>query len=192
LPEQRRKWDLRYLEADYHGLRPCCALSDNSHLLPERGRALDLAAGLGVNALFLAKQGLDTAAWDLSSRALDHLVTEARQRGLSIDVEARDLTDSPPSANSFDVIVVSHFLERSLCPVIEEALMPGGLLFYQTWTAEKSCSDGPTNPDFLLGEGELLELFPNLIARVYREEGRVGDLEKGVRNQAMLVGQKRC
>ena len=192
MSKQQQKWDARYADVDYRELRLCRALSENVHLTPERGRALDLASGLGANALFLAELGLDTTAWDLSPQAISHLAKEADQRGLSIDAEARDIVESPPTENSFDLIVVAHFLERALCPMIERALSPGGLLFYQTWTQEKISDEGPTNPDFLLREGELLTFFPNLIIRAYRDDGCVGDPVKGLRNQAILVGEKRC
>lgn len=52
--------------ADYAQLQPSQVLLDNSHLLPASGRALDLACGLGANALYLAKRGMTTSAWDLS------------------------------------------------------------------------------------------------------------------------------
>ena len=64
------KWDLRYkdrLPLDQHA---CEVLQDYVHLLPDSGRALDLASGLGGNAIFLAQQGLNTVAWDISRLAL--------------------------------------------------------------------------------------------------------------------------
>ncbi|MCW8888318.1 MAG: SAM-dependent methyltransferase, partial [Gammaproteobacteria bacterium] len=87
-------------------------------------------------------------------------------------------------------IFVGNFLERSLCSQIERALRPEGLLFYQTWVVDKVSEEGPANPDYLLAENELLRLFPNLRVRYFRDEGRLGDLDQGNRNHAMLIAQR--
>jgi tellurite methyltransferase len=91
---------------------------------------------------------------------------------------------------SYDVIVVSYFLERKLAPALIRALQPGGLLFYQTHIRDKVDDSGPANEAFLLARNELLSLFSDLTVLVYREEGRVGDIRRGFRNRAMLVGMK--
>jgi hypothetical protein len=88
------------------------------------------------------------------------------------------------------VIVVSHFLDRSLAPAIIAALRPGGLLFYQTFSRVAVTDRGPEDPAFRLAENELLELFKPLKVRIYREEGRLGDTSQGWRDIAMLVAEK--
>jgi len=180
------KWDARYREAGT--AEATRVLAENRHLLPAAGEALDLACGLGGNALLLARHGLRTTAWDLSPVAIDHLRREAA--GLPLRAEVRDVVAVPPAPGSFDVIVVSRFLERDLCPALMAALRPGGLLFYQTFTRDKAGPGGPTNLDFLLAENELLRLFADLRLRVYREEGSIGDIGQGLRNEALLVAQK--
>jgi tellurite methyltransferase len=65
------------------------------------------------------------------------------------------------------------------------------LVFYQTFTREKSADCGPSNPAYLLEENELLRLFSGLRILAYREEGNVGDVAQGFRNEAMIVAQKR-
>ena len=180
------KWDARY-----RGSATAAAtevLVENRHLLPAVGEALDLACGLGGNALLLARHGLRTTAWDLSPVAIERLAAEAE--GLPLRAEVRDVLAAPPAAGSFDVIVVSRFLERDLCPLLMAALRPGGLLFYQTFTRDKAVPGGPSTPDFLLAENELLRLFEGLRLRVYREEGCLGDVTRGLRNEALLVAQR--
>ncbi len=180
------KWDARYREAGSAVASE--VLAENRHLLPAAGEALDLACGLGGNALLLARHGLRTTAWDLSPVAIERLASEAE--GLPLRAEVRDVLAMPPAAARFDVIVVSRFLERDLCPALVAALRPGGLLFYQTFTRDKAVAGGPSNPDFLLAENELLRLFGGLCLRVYREEGRLGDVTRGLRNEALLVAQR--
>ena len=98
---------------------------------------------------------------------------------------------TPPEPASFDVIVVSRFLERDLVPSLVQALRADGLIYYQTFTAARVGDTGPRNPAFRLADNELLALFASLRLIVYREEGLAGDLNKGLRGEAMLVAQKR-
>ena len=184
------KWDARHGDPDK---QPGVAevLERNRHLLPRKGRALDLACGLGGNALLLAEQGLEVTAWDLSPVAIERLKKRADDEPLNqLVAEVRDIEQAPPPADSFDVIVVSYYLERALVPHIIGALKPGGLLFYQTFTRIAVGVEGPSNPDFRLGDNELLQLFDALKVRVYREENRLGDLTRGTRDVAMLVAEK--
>ncbi|MGD8957158.1 MAG: class I SAM-dependent methyltransferase [Chromatiaceae bacterium] len=185
----REKWDRRYADAP-ETPPPMAVLTENAHLLPGRGRALDLACGLGGNALYLARRGLQVSAWDLSPVAVSALAASAD--GLDLVAEARDVTADPPPTGRFDVICVGHFLERALCPHIADALRPGGLLFYQTFTRERVDDGGPSSAAFRLETNELLRLFPGLILRFYREEGRIGDTGRGFRNHAQMVAQRRC
>lgn len=186
--ELRRKWDGRYAGAPGNGAPPLEVLAANAHLLPVDGDALDLACGLGGSALFLARHGLRTRAWDISPVAIATLREAAG--GLPLTAEVRDLARDPPPPASFDVICVGHFLDRGLCPAIAAALRPGGLLFYQTWTLERVDESGPGNADFRLARNELLRLFPGLVVRFYRDEGDVGDPGRGLRNRAQLVAQR--
>lgn len=185
----RDKWNRRYAEND-HAPAVAAVLRDHAHLLPGAGRALDLACGRGANALFLAQQGLEVDAWDLADVAIDALMREASQRALMVHACVRDVIAQPPPAQAYDVIVVSHFHAPSLCPALVDALCCGGLLFYQTWSRTRVDDSGPRNPDFRLRDNELLQQFAALRVRVYREEGRLGDLTRGFRNQAMFVGEK--
>lgn len=186
----QNKWDERYREAVVNYPEPALVLEQNQHLLPKHGHALDLACGLGANALLLARLGLQTQAWDISHEALNKLEQEAQRHRLSVTALQRDVSLQPPAENSFDVIVVSHFLDRQICSALASALKPGGLIFYQTYCRDKVDDSGPQNPDFLLTENELLTLFAGLNLRVYREESLLGDRSQGWRNRAMLVAQK--
>jgi 2-polyprenyl-3-methyl-5-hydroxy-6-metoxy-1,4-benzoquinol methylase len=184
------KWDNKYLLAAEAGLA-VNVLTENEHLLPiNGGKALDLACGLGANALLLAKNNFDVMAWDSSGVAIEKLTSFAQQQNTSLVAQQRDVSLEPPEPESFDVIVVSYFLERAICADIVSSLKPNGLLFYQTYCQQKVVDTGPSNPDFLLKENELLALFSDLNVRFYREEALAGNHHLGWRNQAMLVAQK--
>ncbi|HES76704.1 MAG TPA: methyltransferase domain-containing protein [bacterium] len=185
------KWNARYAVAKNEAGETAWILREHAHLLPKQGQALDLACGLGANALFLAERSLNVSAWDCSSVAIEHLQASARARSLQLEAAVRDVLQQPPAAASVDVIVVAHFLERSLFPALLAALRPSGLLFYQTFTSERVDGlDTPSNPDFLLAPHELLALCQPLRILVYREEGLVGDLQQGLRARAACVGMR--
>lgn len=185
----RVKWDQRYRDAERDPV-PAAVLAENLHLLPASGRALDLACGLGAGAMLLAQHGLEAVAWDFSPVAIERLRRKSAARGLSIKAEVRDVSEWPPEPETFDVILVSHFLERDLAPALSSALRPRGLLFYQTFSRQAVSDCGPSNPDFRLATNELLELFPSLVVRFYREEGRIGNPRVGTRDIAQLVAQR--
>lgn len=183
------KWDKRYRDQLSPGA-PCWLLDQHQHLLPARGRALDLACGLGANALLLARASLDTTAWDSSSVALDKLDHFARADNIEINTELRDVERHPPEPSSFDVIVVSHFLHRPLMPFLSEALRPGGLLFYQTFNRQKQSDRGPSNPEYLLAPAELLQHLSSLELVFYREDSTIGNPEQGLRDESYFIGRK--
>jgi SAM-dependent methyltransferase len=185
------KWNRIYSEAG-QGLYPAVqVLTENDFLLPQTGTALDVACGLGGNAVFLAEQGLLVTAWDISTVAISKLTAYAVQQGLNINACQQKITANSFNESSFDVIVVSRFLDRTLSDAIIGALKPDGLLFYQTFTREKTTPKPPNNPDYLLAENELLEMFSPLRVIFYRENALIGNWQRGLRNEAQFVGRKR-
>ena len=169
---------------------PAAILVENLFLLPKIGRALDLASGLGANALLLAMQGLTTEGWDISAIAMQKLQQKADANALPIKTFTKEITSYSFASACFDIIVVSRFLDRSICNAIMESLKPNGLLFYQTYTQQKVSELGPKNPRFLLAENELLQLFSSLKTVYYRDNAGLGAIQQGLRNEAQFIGQK--
>jgi len=150
---------------------PSSWLVQHAGLLPREGRALDVACGRGRHALWLAECGLTTLAVDRDPEAIRELNEAARERRLPLRAEVRDLEGGETSfqGSTFDVIVVVHYLHRPLFPALIDALAPGGLLVYETFTRAQAARGKPTNPDFLLKPGELLELVGPLEVLASRE-----------------------
>lgn len=184
-------WDKRY-QKPLKPAKPCRVLTDNQYLLPPAQglKSLDLACGLGANALLLAKHGFESHAWDSSAVALEKCQMAASQQSLTVTTLQRDVEAQPPSPSSFDVIVVSHFLHRPSCGALVDALRPNGLLFYQTFHQQKLSTAGPNREEFLLKRNELLDLFSALNVLFYREDAQTGDLSTGLRDLSYFVGQK--
>jgi 2-polyprenyl-3-methyl-5-hydroxy-6-metoxy-1,4-benzoquinol methylase len=148
---------------------PSAWLVDNADLLPRGGRALDVACGRGRNALWLAAAGFDVTAIDRDAQAIAQLQDVAERSGLHIHTDVVDLeTDSPPSLGShaYDVVLAFNYLHRPLVPAIREAVKIGGRIFYETFTRRQAERGRPTNPAFLLENGELeLLMAPFTILR---------------------------
>ncbi len=70
-------------------------------------------------------------------------------------------------ARSFSLILCVHYLQRSLFAQMEAALLPGGMLLFETFTREGA--GGPKNPAYLLAPVELRTAFPGLRIVFYRE-----------------------
>lgn len=190
ISDTQKKWDAIYQKADEGEYSAVKVLQENCHLLPEKGTALELACGMAANAIFLAEQGLQTTAWDISEVVIERLKASPRSNGLGITFEVCDIVAQPPEAESFDVIIVSYFLDRSLIPHIMRALKAGGLIFYQTFTQTRVNEGGPKSAAFRLADNELLQLFSDYRVIVYREEGTIGDTCRGYRDEALIVAQK--
>jgi SAM-dependent methyltransferase len=137
------------------------------HLPP--GRCLDLAAGRGGNALFMAERGYSVDALDWSPLGLRLARAEALRRNVGLNFVVADLTTHPLPQGCYDVVLCFRYLERSLWPAMARALRPGGALLVETFTEEHRRGRNDFPPEFCLGPGELLRAFPGLRIAVYRE-----------------------
>ena len=186
-----RFWDERYRREEAVPERgPSAFLVEHVALLPGAGRVLDAAMGTGRNALYLASLGYEVTGIDISPVAVERCRSEARRLGLRLEAICADLESYALPAAAFDVVLDFYYLQRDLCPRLVEALRPGGLLVFETFTLEqRRFGWGPQQEEFLLRPGELPELFPGLEALVYRE-GVVEESERGPKAVASLVGRK--
>lgn len=73
------------------------------------GRALDVGAGEGADALWLAEHGWQVTATDISGNALSRVRAEAEQRGLEIELIRSDANDPEPYAGkTFDLVSLQY------------------------------------------------------------------------------------
>lgn len=122
-------------------------------------RALDVACGRGRHALALARAGYRVTALDMQLDALRRLQASSRHEGLAIQLACVDLTAMPLPRDTFELIVVTRYLDRTLFPALRAALLPGGVLLYETFTEHQLQYDrGPRSSAHLLEPGELRTL----------------------------------
>ena len=139
--------------------------------LLKTGRALDLAAGQGRNALYLVREGFEVEGWDRDEQGLDALSAKARACGLSIRTRVVDLEREPSiPVETFDLVVVFYYLQRDLIPSIIQSLRPGGIVVYETFLIDNHVRfNHPRHREFSLEHNELLSLFSKLRILAYRE-----------------------
>jgi tellurite methyltransferase len=133
------------------------------------GRALDVASGTGRHALAMARAGRRVEAIDRDPGRCAALAARARGERLPVAVACADLEQMPLAPRRYAVVVNTLYLDRTLVPGLVRALVPGGLLLFETFTAEQLATGHPRNPAFVLAPGELLRLAAGLHVIEYRE-----------------------
>lgn len=169
------EWDARFRAGDHAESDPdpfLVGAKPYLDLLPKNAPALDLACGAGRHAVWLAGQGFRVTALDFSPEALAKTKRLAAQHGVSVRCRPADLeaSDVDLGRNAFDLICGFFFLHRPLFPALREALRPGGLVLYKTYTVDQLRYPGrPRHRLHLLEHNELLRLFEGFRILYYEE-----------------------
>ena len=151
-----------------------------AHLIADQGRVLDLACGQGRHMRHLHTLGFQCLGLDRDASALE--VATNFGDVLQADVENNAW---PLEGVQFDAVVVTNYLWRPLWPTILGSLRPGGVLIYETFSAGNETVGKPSNPNFLLRTGELLEVCQGLRVVAF-EEGFVSDPDRFVQRIAAM------
>ncbi len=116
-------WDDRYRDTELvWSAGPNLFVEQQSGDLPA-GRSLDLAAGEGRNAIWLAERGWDSTAVDYSSVAIDKARQIAERRGVTITTEVADLGGYLPTQGAYDLVIIAYLqlVEAELTPILRRA-----------------------------------------------------------------------
>jgi len=151
-----------------------------AHLIAPGGSILDVAAGSGRHATWLAARGHVVTAVDRDGAAVMPLTSIA-------EVIVADMEDAPwPLAGRrFDAVVVTNYLWRPLLPTLIASLADGGVLLYETFAVGNETVGRPARPDFLLAAGELLDAGAGLRIVAY-ENGFLANPERFVQRLAAV------
>jgi 2-polyprenyl-3-methyl-5-hydroxy-6-metoxy-1,4-benzoquinol methylase len=186
----QKRWDQRFGRKEFaFGKEPNPFLKKHIRLLL-KGRALDIASGEGRNAVFLAQNGFEVDAVDISEKGLKKAQKLAREKGVKINTFPVDLDQYPIEKERYDLITNFYFLRRSLIPKIKKGLKKGGRVIFETYILEqrKLGTGGPKQAKYFLKPNELLRLFKNFRILFYRE----GIFKEGGRKKAVasLIAEK--
>lgn len=190
MKSDQKRWDKRFRKKEFAlGKEPNPFLKKHIHLLP-KGKTLDMAAGEGRNAVFLAQNGFEVDAVDISEKGLKKARKLAREKGVKINTFLVDLDQHPIGKERYDLIVNFYFLRRRLIPRIKKGLKKGGKVIFETYLLEhrKLGTGGPKQAKYFLKPNELLGLFKDFRILFYRE----GIFWEGGRKKAVasLIAQK--
>ena len=142
-----------------------------SSLITAGGSVLDLACGGGRHSLLLAERGYRVESVDRDAEALAGISAKAP----GIVTRLADLEGGPWPYHGcvFDGIVVTNYLFRPLLPMLLNALDENGVLIYETFMVGNERFGKPSNPAFLLRQGELLDLVRRRLTVVAFEQGEI-------------------
>lgn len=141
------------------------------------GMALDLACGQGGNSLFLAQREYQVEALDISDIAIDYLKGKTEKNMLTIHPKVVDLADLSVlnyDNNSFDLIIITYFLDRSLFPFIKKIAKNQGYFFMETFFKTPIMQDRQIPEQFKLDSNELLHVFKEWEILFFEESEQEG------------------
>ena len=183
--EDKQRWNKKYLVAPMPKETSEILISYIS--LAKKGRALDIACGMGRNTHYLADHGFTVDAVDLS----DYALSQVREADNIHKIDA-DLDTYVFNENTYDLILKVNYLDRKMFIPIIKALKKEGVFIYETFVKTPS-GDGyhnPTNPDFHLDLDELPKAFSDLYIISYEEKDAINLRGEKVRI-ASFVAKKR-
>jgi SAM-dependent methyltransferase len=143
---------------------------------------LDVACGSGRHVRWFAQRGCRVTAVDRDAQALEAL------RPLA-EVLVADLENGPwpLPGRCFHAVVVTNYLWRPLWPALLDSVAPGGWLIHETFAAGHQTVGRPSNPQFLLQPGELLDAVRGRLRVVAYEDGFLGDPDRFVQRIAAVA-----
>ena len=155
-----------------------------SHLVAANGSVLDVACGSGRHAHWFAARGCAVTAIDRDAVALASLNAVAR-------TVLADLENAPwpLPQQRFDAVVVTNYLWRELMPQLVASLNGQGVLIYETFSLGNASVGKPSNPNFLLRSGELLQAFNGLRVVAF-EDGFLESPQRFV--QRVVAARETC
>jgi SAM-dependent methyltransferase len=135
-----------------------------SHLVPPGATVLDVACGSGRHLRWFADRGCRVTGVDRDSAALAPLAAIAET--VVADIEGGPW---PFPGRRFDAVVVTNYLWRPLLPTLIASVGDSGVLLYETFADGNATVGKPSNPDFLLRPGELLQAVTPLRVIAYED-----------------------
>ena len=151
------------------------------------GEVLDLACGSGRHSRYLASAGYRVCAVDRDVQAVAALTGVA---GVSVQVADLETAQWPFLGRRFAGIVVANYLYRPLFPHLLEALAEDGALIFETFAVGNERFGKPSNPDFLLRPGELLDLVRGKLRVIAYEDLQVSLPKAAMVQRICAVGAR--
>jgi SAM-dependent methyltransferase len=193
-------WDRRYADRELvWSAEPNRFVRAATEDLPP-GRALDVGAGEGRNAVWLAQRGWTVTAVDFSSVGLAKGEQLAARQGVAVTWVTADLRRWEPPAGAFDLVVIAYLqvdaaLQAKVLAGAAAALAPGGTLVVVAHDRDnlERGHGGPSDPALLYTVAEATTPLADLTIDRAEQVSRDVELEGGETATAidMLVVARR-
>ncbi|HTV18725.1 MAG TPA: class I SAM-dependent methyltransferase [Polyangiaceae bacterium] len=136
-----------------------------SHLIRPGGRVLDVAAGGGRHTHWFLSSERAVVALD---RDLSGLAWIQHPQLQKVEADLEGSEGWPLGEQTFDAVVVTNYLWRSILDDLVGAVRHDGVLIYETFAEGNERHGSPRRPEFLLQPGELLaKVAPRLEVVAY-------------------------
>ncbi|MCM3567632.1 bifunctional 2-polyprenyl-6-hydroxyphenol methylase/3-demethylubiquinol 3-O-methyltransferase UbiG [Neobacillus mesonae] len=176
--DDKTKWNSKYKKRlkEFTEPVPNARLLNLSHYL-KGGKALDIACGLGGNSFFLAEKNYQVEAVDLSEAAIHYVQEQARKYQFQIDTKVCDLTKWNKlnwNPSSFDLVVMTYYLDRSLFPKVKDIVKENGYLFMETFYNSPKTVGKSVSSRYKLMSKELAAEFGDWTIHFFEENEQEG------------------
>ncbi len=183
--EDKERWNAKH-SRDEMPHTPIELVTRYTSLAPGK-QALDIACGNGRHSKWLAEQGFEVDALDISSVAIEKLQDIPGIHAKEVDFDTYTLPKE-----KYDLIVKVYFLQRKLFTQMIDALKPGGIIIFETFLHHPDNEREPSNPAFRLNEGELEAAFDDRCELLHISEYRDTDYMGYKTMKAAMVARKKA
>ncbi len=180
------RWNARFGVPEYvYGTEPNAFVREQMHLLPPGAEIIELGAGEGRNAVFLACQGFHVTAVDYAEAGLEKTRRLAEAQGVKVKTLQTDVTTFQPE-RTWDAVVATFLhlppeQRPSLYRLMQGILRPGGYVIAEWFRPEQRTegytSGGPPVPEMMVTEEELRQYFPEEGLRLL--QSTIRELQEG-------------
>jgi len=181
--QDRKKWNKKYQNNPIPDT-PIALITDYASQA-NRGKALDIACGMGRHSKYLASIGFEVDALDISSVAIESLRDIPNINPKEVDFDSYIL-----EKDRYDLIICTFFLKRELFPQIVDGLKEGGVFIYETFVYHPDNQQAPSQRSYLLEAGELEETFRGKLDTIYLSEYWSDTMMGKKMKKASFVGRK--
>lgn len=175
MTDARMKWNHKYLNRLNEVEQPVANIRLKNLTAYLNGQtALDIACGLGGNSLLLTDIGYTVHALDISDVAINYLKEKAEEKKLPIIPRTCDLTKLHNLTDSFDMIVMTYYLDRNIFPVVKSMVKEKGYFFMETFYTSPLTEGQTISEKYQLQPQELLHEFQGWKILFYEENEQEG------------------
>ena len=132
---------------------------------------LDFASGNGRNCIPLSKKNIMVTAIDRDQEKLNKYKNFKNINSICFDLETSE--EWPLTKEYYDVIIVVNYLYRPKIKKLINLLKKDGFLFYETFSLGNEKYGSPKDPNFLLKDRELIEIFGEFLLPLSFYDGQL-------------------